>query len=46
VCLAKGSLVAGHSAIWDQIRTGRWVSDYYLDTPGVGTFSSAVTTCP
>lgn len=46
LCQAKGSLVAGRSAIWDQIRVGHWVSDYYLDTTGVGTFSPAVTTCP
>ena len=46
LCQAKGTLIAGRSDIWDQIAAGRWVSDYYLDTPGVGTFSPGLTTCP
>jgi hypothetical protein len=46
LCQTEGSLVANRSAIWDEIGPGRYVSDYYLDTPAVARFSPGIPRCP
>ncbi len=51
ICQAIGELVGpspatgNSSAIWDQLVSGGWVSDLYIDTPGVGTFSPPIPQC-
>jgi hypothetical protein len=49
VCQAMGETVTGRSggtsAIWDKLEDGGFVSDYYISTPGVGTFSSSLPRC-
>jgi hypothetical protein len=32
-------------AVWDQLANGTWVSDYYINTPGVGVFTPGVGQC-
>ena len=46
LCQTTGFLVAGRSRIWDEIGAGRYVSDYYVDTPAVGKFSAGIPRCP
>jgi NlpC/P60 family len=52
VCQAAGQLVEPnntqiHSAstVWDRLTDGDWVSDVYVTTPGVGTFSPPISPC-
>lgn len=50
VCQAVGQIVGPgrnglSSDIWDKLTNGDWVADYYVDTPGVGTFSSPIPQC-
>ena len=44
-CQTTGTLVEGKSDIWDEIGPSRYVSDYYVYTPGVGVFDSGVPRC-
>jgi hypothetical protein len=44
-CQTTGTLVEGRSDIWDEIGPNRYVSDYYIDTPGVGVFQPGVPRC-
>ena len=43
-CQTTGSSVNG-SAIWDKLSTGPFVSDYYVNTPNVGTYSPGLPQC-
>lgn len=43
-CQTTGATVDG-SAIWDQIGSGRYVSDYYVNTPDFGTYSPGLPVC-
>jgi hypothetical protein len=43
-CQAPGSPV-GNSSVWDKLDNQTYVSDYYVDTPGNGTFSAGVPRC-
>jgi hypothetical protein len=48
VCQATGDLVSnGHasSSVWDRQTDGSWVSDFYIDTPNIGTFSPPIPHC-
>ncbi len=50
VCQAVGEPVSGlggtSSDVWDRLTNGRWVADYYVDTPGVeGAFSPPIPRC-
>ncbi len=48
VCQTTGEVVHGkhaNSAIWDRLTNGTYVSDYYTNTPGVGTFSPPIPQC-
>jgi hypothetical protein len=33
------------SAVWDRLTSGDWVSDFYIDTPNIGTFSPPIPPC-
>jgi uncharacterized protein YraI len=44
VCQKKGSTV-GTTPIWDKLRDGHWVSDYYVATPSTTTFSKPAPRC-
>lgn len=51
VCQAHGenftSEKTGESSdIWDQLTSGEWASDYYVDTPNRGLFSPPLPVCP
>jgi surface antigen/uncharacterized protein YraI len=43
-CQTTGATVDG-SAIWDEVGTGRFVSDYWVDTPNFGTYSPGLAVC-
>jgi uncharacterized protein YraI len=43
-CQGRGDQVAG-STVWDHLAEGGWVSDWYMDTPGVNAFSPGCATC-
>jgi surface antigen/uncharacterized protein YraI len=43
-CQTTGATVDG-SAIWDQIGSGRYVSDYWVNTPNFGTYSPGLAVC-
>jgi surface antigen len=48
VCQALGEMVSNgyaESAIWDQLTNGAWVSDFYLNTPNIGTWSPPIPRC-
>lgn len=49
ICQTTGEIVTGanggSSAIWDRLRNGAFVPDYYIDTPGVGDFSPHIPRC-
>jgi surface antigen len=48
VCQALGETVSNgyaESAIWDQLTNGDWVSDFYLSTPNIGTWSPPIPRC-
>jgi hypothetical protein len=44
-CQADGSEVANTTAIWDRVGPGEWVTDYYIDTTGVGVFTPGLPIC-
>jgi hypothetical protein len=44
VCQAHGTSVNG-STIWDQLSTGGWVTDYYVNTPGFNVFAAGIRRC-
>jgi hypothetical protein len=47
-CQAMGQAVSNgyaSSAVWDRLTNGDWVSDFYLDTPNIGTFSPPIPQC-
>lgn len=44
VCQTTGQKV-GTTSVWDRLRTGAWVSDYYVSTPSSTGFSSALPRC-
>jgi hypothetical protein len=33
------------SAVWDKLTNGAWASDFYLDTPNIGTWSPPIPQC-
>jgi hypothetical protein len=43
-CQTKGDSVNG-STIWDQLTTGGYISDYYVNTPVTGGFSPGLSQC-
>jgi Domain of unknown function (DUF1906) len=43
-CQQAGSAV-GTTRVWDKLRDGHWVSDYYLATPGRPGYTQAVPRC-
>jgi hypothetical protein len=48
VCQSIGETVSNgfaSSAVWDRLTDGYWVSDFYIDTPNVGTYSSPIPQC-
>jgi hypothetical protein len=48
MCQAAGQTVSNGyaaSSIWDRLTDGRWVSDFYLDTPSIGTWSPPIPQC-
>jgi hypothetical protein len=50
VCQGVGEPVSGlngtSSDVWDKLTNGRWVADYYVDTPGMeGAFSPPIPRC-
>lgn len=50
VCQGVGQPVSGlngtSSDVWDKLTNGRWVADYYVDTPGMdGAFSPPIPRC-
>ncbi len=49
VCQAHGENYTGASGrssdIWDKLLSGDWVSDYYVDTPQIGTLSPPIPAC-
>ena len=44
VCQTRGDSVQG-STIWDQLSSGGYLSDYYVNTPVVGGFSPGLSQC-
>jgi hypothetical protein len=48
VCQAMGETVSNgyaSSAVWDELVGGAWVSDFYLNTPNIGTWSPPIPQC-
>lgn len=48
VCQAMGDTVSNgyySSAVWDRQTDGSWVSDFYVDTPNIGTWSPPIPRC-
>lgn len=50
VCQGVGEPVSGlngtSSDVWDELTNGRWLADYYVDTPGMeGAFSPPIPRC-
>jgi surface antigen len=47
VCQIEGQEVAGSrtTKIWDELADGRWISDYYVDTPVSESFSPPIPRC-
>jgi surface antigen len=43
-CQTTGASIDG-SAIWDEIGSGRYVSDYWVNTPDFGTYSPGLSVC-
>jgi surface antigen len=44
-CQIKTASQVNGSPVWDLLTDGRWVSDYYLDTPVVGDYSPGIARC-
>jgi surface antigen len=48
VCQAMGETVSNGyatSAVWDKLTNGAWASDFYIDTPNIGTWSPPIPQC-
>ncbi len=48
VCQAAGETVSNgyaSSSIWDRLTSGDWVTDFYLSTPNIGTWSPPIPQC-
>jgi surface antigen/uncharacterized protein YraI len=45
VCQTQSASVVNGSAIWDKLDNGSYVSDYFVDTPNVGTFTPSIPRC-
>lgn len=49
LCQALGEVVVGQnggsSSIWDRLDSRAFVSDYYISTPNVGTYSPPLSPC-
>jgi surface antigen len=48
ICQAMGETVSNgyaSSAVWDRLTNGAWVSDFYIDTPNIGTWSPPIPQC-
>jgi hypothetical protein len=43
-CQQAGSKT-GTSRVWDKLRDGHWVADYYLATPSKTTYTTSVPRC-
>jgi hypothetical protein len=43
-CQDTGDAVEG-SQVWDQLTSGGWIPDYYVDTPNIGDFSYPIPLC-
>jgi 16S rRNA C967 or C1407 C5-methylase (RsmB/RsmF family) len=43
-CQQAGSAVAA-TRVWDKLRDGHWVSDYYLAAPSKTTYTAAIPRC-
>lgn len=44
VCQAPGLRVRT-SIVWDRLRSGLWIADYWMNTPGSSTWSAAIPRC-
>lgn len=44
VCQAPG-LKVRTSIVWDRLRNGNWIADYWMNTPGSSTWSPAIPRC-
>jgi surface antigen len=48
VCQAMGETVSNgyfSSAVWDKLSDGAWATDFYADTPNIGTWSPPIPQC-
>ena len=45
VCQTQTSSAVRGSTIWDKLSNGTYVSDYFVDTPGVGSFTLSIPRC-
>jgi hypothetical protein len=49
ICQARGGRVPargpGGSKIWDKLTDGNYVTDYYIETPGLGRFTPGIPRC-
>lgn len=48
VCQSMGETVSNgyaSSAVWDKLTNGAWASDFYIDTPNIGTWSPPIPQC-
>jgi uncharacterized protein YraI len=48
VCQAVGEIVSNgyySSSIWDLLTNGDWVTDFYVSTPNIGTWSPPIPQC-
>jgi surface antigen len=45
VCQTQTASVVNGSAIWDKLDNGSYVSDYFVDTPNVGSFTPSIQRC-
>jgi surface antigen/uncharacterized protein YraI len=44
-CQTQSASVVHGSAIWDKLDNGSFVSDYFVDTPNVGSFTASIARC-
>jgi surface antigen/uncharacterized protein YraI len=45
ICQTQSASVVNGSAIWDKLDNGSFVSDYFVDTPNVGSFTPSIARC-
>lgn len=45
VCQTQSSSAVNGSTIWDKLANGSYVSDYFVDTPIVGSFTASIARC-